>query len=90
MGNLETMKYLSHVIFGIDGIFISCIYLYIVHSSPYLCVCGDDRIIYYPVADDVSGEPGDTYWRRVGSAYEGILELFLFNFPCNLITVCTV
>jgi len=41
------------------GIFISCIYIYIVHSSPYLCVCGDDRVIYYPGADDVSGEPGD-------------------------------
>ena len=23
----------------------------------YLYVCGDDRVIYYPGADDVSGEP---------------------------------
>ena len=35
---------LSHVNFGMGGIFISCIFLYIVHSSPFLCVCGDDRI----------------------------------------------
>jgi len=33
--------------------------LYILHSSPYLCVCGDDRIICYPGADDLTGEPGD-------------------------------
>jgi len=33
-------------------------YVY-VHSSPYLFVCGDDRVIYYPGADNVSGEPGD-------------------------------
>ena len=30
-----------------------------VHSSPYLCVCGDDRITCYPRADDLTGEPGD-------------------------------
>jgi len=29
-----------------------------VHRSPYLCVCGDDRVIYYPGADDVLGESG--------------------------------
>jgi len=29
-----------------------------VHSSPYLCVCGDDRITCYPGADDLTGEPG--------------------------------
>ena len=40
--------------------FISYICLYfIVHSSPYLCVCGDDRISCYPGADDVTGGPGD-------------------------------
>ena len=33
-------------------------YVY-VHSSPYLFVCGDDRVICYPGADDVSGEPRD-------------------------------
>jgi len=34
------------------------IYVY-VHSSPYLFVCGNDWIIYYPGADDVTGEPRD-------------------------------
>jgi len=29
------------------------------HSSPYLCVCGDDQMIYYPGVDDLTGEPGD-------------------------------
>ena len=40
-------------------IFISCVFLIIVHNSPYLCVFGDDRLICYPGADDVTGEPGD-------------------------------
>jgi len=35
------------------GIFISCICLYIMHSSPFLCVCGDDRITRYPGAYDL-------------------------------------
>jgi len=30
-----------------------------VHSSPYLCVCGDDRITCYPGADDLTRELGD-------------------------------
>jgi len=29
------------------------------HNSPYLCVHGDDRMIRYPIADDLTGEPGD-------------------------------
>ena len=28
------------------------------HSSPYLCVCGDDRMIYYPGADVLTGVMG--------------------------------
>jgi len=40
------------------GIYFVFIYVY-VHSSPYPCVCGDDRITCYPGANDVSGEPGD-------------------------------
>jgi len=36
------------------------IFIYIcVHSSPYLFVCGNDRVIYYSGADNVTGEPGD-------------------------------
>jgi len=33
--------------------------LFIMHSSPYLCVYGDDRMIRYLGADDSTGEPGD-------------------------------
>jgi len=29
--------------------------LYIVHSSPFLCVCGDDWITRYPGTNDVTG-----------------------------------
>jgi len=32
---------------------------YNVHSSPFLCVCGDDRITRYSGADDLTGGPGD-------------------------------
>jgi len=42
---------------GLGNYFIH-IYVY-VHNSPYLFVCGDDQIIYYPGADDVSSELGD-------------------------------
>jgi len=44
------------------GKHIYFIYIYlcfIVHSSSYLCVCGDDRISCYLRADDLTGEPGD-------------------------------
>jgi len=41
------------------GIFISCIGLYIVHSSPFLCVCGNERITCYSGADDLTSGPGD-------------------------------
>jgi len=36
-------------------------YLFYIHMciAPYLFVCGDDRIIYYPGADDLTSEPGD-------------------------------
>ena len=33
--------------------------LYVVHSSPFLSVCGDDRMIRYPGADDLTGGSGD-------------------------------
>jgi len=31
----------------------------LVHSSPYLFVCGNDRVTCYPGADDVAGKRGD-------------------------------
>ena len=40
------------------GDYFIVIYVY-VDNSPYLFVCGDDRVIYYPGPDDVSGELGD-------------------------------
>jgi len=58
-GEFENNEIFSHIIFGMGGIFISCIFLYIVHNSPFLCVCGEDRITCYPGADDLTGGPGD-------------------------------
>jgi len=40
-------------------LFLISVYIFIVHSSPFLCVCGDDRITCYPGADNVTGGPGD-------------------------------
>jgi len=43
----------------LEGLDISCIFLCIVHSSPFPCVCGDDRITRYPGADDLTNGRGD-------------------------------
>jgi len=40
--------------------------LFNMHNSPYLCVHGDDRMIRYPGADDLTGEPGDAWDQREG------------------------
>jgi len=40
-------------------IFTSCVFLSIMHSSPFLCAYGDDRITHYLGADDMTGGPGD-------------------------------
>jgi len=45
---LGWVAYLSHVF---------C--LIIVHSSPFLYVCGDDQMIRYLGVDDLTGGPGD-------------------------------
>jgi len=53
-------KKFDYVILGLEAyLFLISVYIFLVHSSPYLCVYGDDRINYYPGADDVTGEPGD-------------------------------
>jgi len=44
---------------GGEHIYIHVLFIYIVHSSPFLCMCGDDRITCYPGADDMTGGPGD-------------------------------
>jgi len=54
-GILKINKWI--LMFGLGIIFIF-IYVYL-HSSPYLFVYGDDRVIYYLGADDVTCEPGD-------------------------------
>jgi len=35
------------------------VYIFIMHSSPFLCVCGDDRMICFSGGDDLTGGPGD-------------------------------
>jgi len=48
--------------------------LFNMHNSPYLCVYGDDRMIYYPGADVSAGETGDALDWRAGSCY-GLLKI---------------
>jgi len=55
--------------------------LFNMHSSLYLCVCGDDRIIYYSRADVLIGEPGDAWDWRVGSCY-GLLKIWILMYLC--------
>ena len=50
---------ISYVILGWVTCLIHASVLYIVHSSPFLCVCGDDRITCYSGADDLTSGPGD-------------------------------
>jgi len=60
LGVLEILSFVL-ILFWV-GKHIYFIYIclcFIVHSSPYLCVYGDDRITCYPGANDVTGEPGD-------------------------------
>ena len=58
MGNLKTMKYLVMLLLGWAA-YLFHVYIFILCIAHPICVCGNDRVIYYPGADDVSGEPGD-------------------------------
>jgi len=62
LGELEIMSFVLILFWVGKHVYLIHIYFYIVivHSSPYLYVYGDDRIICYPGADDVTGEPGAT------------------------------
>jgi len=40
------------------------------HSSPCLCVFGNDQIICYPGAYDVTSEPGDAQRRRAWATWD--------------------
>ena len=64
-------------------IYIHVLFIYVVHSSPFLCVCGDDRITCYPEADDVTGGPGDTQTRSEGQQGDILymyMDVYLFSF----------
>jgi len=58
LDDLEIMNLVMLVWAG-KHIYIHVLFIYVVHSSPFLCVCDDDRITCYPRADDVTGGPGD-------------------------------
>ena len=59
LGDLESMRILIMLFWVGKHIYIHVWFIYIVHSSPFLCVCGDDRITCYLGAYDVTGGPGD-------------------------------
>jgi len=60
VGLFEKYENFSYVILGWETYLFHVFgYIYIMHSSPFLCVCGDDQITRYPGADDLTGEPGD-------------------------------
>ena len=59
VGLFEKYEKFSYVILGWGTYLYYVLFIYIVHSSPFLCVCGDDRITCYPGADDLTGGPGD-------------------------------
>ena len=44
--------------YELSGGITSYLFYILVHSSPYLFVCDDDRVICYSGAYDVTGEPG--------------------------------
>jgi len=46
----------NYEIFG--WVYFIFIFIY-VHSSPYLFMCGDDRVTCYPGTDDITGGPRD-------------------------------
>jgi len=58
-GELKSMSILVMLFWVGQHIYIHVLIIYIVHTSPFLCVCGYDRITCYPGADDVTGEPVD-------------------------------
>jgi len=54
----EDFNYVFFLGLGKTYLFHISVDIVIVHSSPYLCVYGDDQIICDPGADDVTGELG--------------------------------
>jgi len=58
MGNLKIMKYLIMLFLG-WMVYLFHVYSYVLCIGHPISVCGDDRVIYYPGAVDVSCEPED-------------------------------
>jgi len=59
MGKFENNEIFNYVILGWATYLLHVFCLYFVHSSPFLCVCGDDQMIRYLGADDLTSGPGD-------------------------------
>jgi len=60
VGCFEKYEICIYVILGWETCLIHIsVDIFIMHSSSHLCVYGDDRIICYLGADDLTGEPGD-------------------------------
>jgi len=59
LGNLTNREILVMLFWDGWHIYFMHLFIYIMHSSPFLCVCGDDRMTRYPGADDLTGGPGD-------------------------------
>jgi len=58
MGNLKTMRYLIMLFWDGWHIYFMHFVCILCIAHPF-CVCGDDRMIRYPKADDLIGGPGD-------------------------------
>jgi len=71
LGDLKSMRILI-MLFRLGKTYLySCVsVLDIMHSSPFLCVCDDDRITRYPGADDLTDEPGDGIDSERGLAWD--------------------
>jgi len=60
MGNLKTMRYLIMLFWDVWHIyFMYFVYILCIAHPFCVYVCGDDWIIRYPGADDLTSEPGD-------------------------------
>jgi len=60
LSDLEIMSFVLMLFWVGKHVYFTYICLYfVVHNSPYLCVCGDDWISCYPGVDDVIGGLGD-------------------------------
>ena len=59
VGKFENHEILVMLFWDGWHIYFMYLFIYIMHSSPFLCVCGNDQMTRYPGADDLTGGPGD-------------------------------